>query len=552
MAQKRDTPLETNCTRGGSGMTKRQSVAVLTYNGVDGACAAAMALLKHPDADVVVTSAARIGRALSALAERSKPPQDILVCGIGVYCPWPEVSEPALKLRKKSSVLSWYCGRGYLEPRKDDFAALCRPVFGTQGTNTACVCEDLGLGKHPKASPLLKLACQDPHIQPHKDRVPAQQAFWIDLIQAAIAEYFKYQDEETYVATIGKLSRQECDESDRKRVDVFRRSGFAHVLWGDRTAMGLLRATIRLCAEVDEPVLIVGESGTGKEYVSHLIHERSARAMGPLIPVNCALFAGDAPLANSTLFGHVKGAFTGAMADRDGAFVSADSGILFLDEVAELPPEVQAKLLRVLEDGWVTPEGSDQPRKVDVRVVAATNRDLPTLIRKGTFRADLYHRLDTLLIRVPPLHDHVEDVDAIARQLLPTLVPEGKQAKLSAKDVRDLRSYDWPGNVRQLIKVLKRSVYLGISIGKAIDEERQLGPLVEESEDEATHCPLWPLTADQVRSMDEVRSVYAARAVDLHAGNIAATARALGIAINTLRSYVTQKNYPDWDEEDGR
>jgi transcriptional regulator with GAF, ATPase, and Fis domain len=182
--------------------------------------------------------------------------------------------------------------------------------------------------------------------------------------------------------------------------------------------------------------------------------------------------------------------------------------------------------------------------KVDVRVVAATNRDLPALIRKGAFRADLYHRLDTLLIRVPPLRDHLEDVDAIAWQLLPTLLPEGHQLKLSAKDVKHLRGYDWPGNVRQLIKVLKRSVYLAISLGDAIDEERRLGLLTEQPEGQAVACPLWPLTADQVRLMDEVKRDYAARALALHAGNVAATARALGIAVNTLRAYLTQPNTP--------
>ena len=176
---------------------------------------------------------------------------------------------------------------------------------------------------------------------------------------------------------------------------------------------------------------------------------------------------------------------------------------------------------------------------MDVRVVAATNRDLPALIRKGGFRADLYHRLDTLLIQVPPLREHIEDVDAIARQLLPTLLPEGRKLKLSPKDVEHLRGYDWPGNVRQLIKVLKRSLYLDISLGNAINEERRLGPLVEQP-DEAAACPLWPLTADQVRPMDEVKRDYAARALELHGGNWAATARVLGIAVNTLRAYLTQ------------
>ncbi len=519
-------------------MAKETGVAIVTYNGVDGACAAAMALLKHPDAELVVTSAGRIGRTLSELARGRKAPEEVLVCGLGVFCAWEEVSAPALELKEGGSTLVWYCGRGYLDGQKERFSEFCEPVFEGQGTNTACVCAHLDMSGRPNARALLDLAVRDPHITVGHRRATEEQALWIDLIEASIADYFKYQDEDSYAGVIRKLSRFEHDEADRKRVAVFRKTGFTHVLWGNRTAMGKLRAKIRKCAEVDEPVLIVGESGTGKEYVAHLIHERGGRAMGPLIPVNCALFAGNPSLANSTLFGHIKGAFTGAVRDRQGAFVSADSGVLFLDEVAELPPEVQAKFLRVLEDGWVTPEGSDEPRKVDVRVVAATNRDLPAMIRKGGFRADLYHRLDTLLIRVPPLREHIDDVEAIARQILPSLVQEGQQAELSARDLAQLRSYDWPGNVRQLIKVLKRSLYLDISVTEAIDEDRRLGPLVDQVEEEGAASPLWPLTADQVRPMQEVRCEYAARALELHGGNLAATARALGIAGNTLRSYL--------------
>ncbi|NLW50721.1 MAG: sigma 54-interacting transcriptional regulator [Candidatus Brocadiaceae bacterium] len=519
-------------------MAKRRDVAVLTYNGVDGACAAAMALLRHPRAEVLVTSAKRVGGTLRALAGRTCTPAEVLVCGLGVYCPWEEVREPAARLRRRGAEITWFCGRGYLEPEEAEFARVCRPVFGSQGSNTGCVCTHLGLEAHARARALLDLAGRDPRIAPRAGTAPPDQAFWIDLIEASVGEYFKYQDEETYTQTIGKLAAGERTEADRKRVEVHRRTGLAHVLWGRRASMQRLRTRIRLCAEADEPVLIVGESGTGKEYVAHLVHERSARAMAPLIPVNCALFAGNAALANSTLFGHVRGAFTGAVQDRDGAFVSADSGILFLDELAELPLEVQGKLLRVLEDGWVTPEGSDRPRKVDVRIVTATNRNLPACIRAGTFRSDLYHRLDTFTIHVPALRDHVDDVEAIARAVLPSLLPEGRRLKLSAQDVEHLRGYDWPGNVRQLIKVLKRAACLGMSPADAIDEERALGPLVEQAEGEAAGGRLWPQSAEDVRTMAEMRADYAACALALHAGNLSATARRLDIAVNTLKSYL--------------
>jgi DNA-binding NtrC family response regulator len=367
-----------------------------------------------------------------------------------------------------------------------------------------------------------------------------EQAFWVDLVSASIAQYFKYQDEGAYREAIRKLSRLDLDAEDRREIEVFRRSGFKHVLWGKSAAMRDLRETIGKCARLDEPVLITGESGVGKEYVARLIHERSERAMGPFVPVNCALFAGSAALANSILFGHVKGAFTGAIKDRDGAFVSASGGILFLDELADLPAEIQAKFLKVLEDGWVTPEGSDNPRKVNVRVLAATNRALPSLIRGGKFRADLYHRLDMLQIQVPPLREHIEDVEDIVGRLLPSL-SEGRETKdLTPEDIRHLRSYDWPGNVRQLIKVLKRSVYLELPLSDVIDRERELGALVVVEGDDAGQHGLWPVVAKDIRPMREVRREYATRALELHAGNYTVTARVLGIAVNTLKAYLAR------------
>jgi transcriptional regulator with GAF, ATPase, and Fis domain len=256
-----------------------------------------------------------------------------------------------------------------------------------------------------------------------------------------------------------------------------------------------------------------------------------------MIPVNCALFAGNVGLANSILFGHVKGAFTGADRDREGAFVAADAGILFLDEVGELPARVQAKLLRVLEDGQIKPEGADRPRRqVDVRVVAATNRDLPTMMRRGEFRTDLYHRLDTLRIEVPPLRDHPEDIALIAADTLRNLEAAGADGLLSPAELRELRSYDWPGNVRQLIKVLKRSAYLGIPIAETLAEERACA--LGAREDEGW---LLPRSAEEIRPIRKVREEYAARALELNDGNLAATARALGIAPNTLRSYLRRR-----------
>jgi len=523
----------------GSDMARSsRKVVILSYNGLDGATAAAMALLKHPQAEVLVTSAARIGQVLASIEKRKTAPGEIHICGLGVYCDWDDVARPARSLQKGGTEIAWYCGRGYLEGQQDAFAQFCTPVFGKLSSNTEAVCEHLGLRDHANATFLLDLASQDPNIDGKRKRTSGDHAFWADLVDASIAEYFKYQDEEAYVNTIRKLSTRQHDDSDTRAVEVFRRAGFKHVLWGKSRPMCELRQMIRKCAELDEPVLISGESGVGKEYVAHLIHERSRRASGPLVPVNCAVFSGNAALANSVLFGHVKGAFTGAVNNRDGAFVTANSGILFLDEVGELSSEIQAKLLRVLEDGWATPEGSDQPRKVDVRVIAATNRHLPALIYKGGFRADLYHRLDVLLIRVPALREHLDDIPTITDQLLPTLT-EGQPARsLKPGEIECLQTYDWPGNVRQLIKVLKQAIYLGWSIPNVIEEERLLGRLAPCEDEPAQTRGFLPGAAGEIRPLREVQREYAARALELNNGNYTATARMLGIATNTLRAYL--------------
>jgi len=482
-------------------MPKRKSATVVAYNGVDGACAAAMVLLKHPDAEVLVTSAARIGRTIAELAERQKGPFEIHICGVGVHCTWDEVRKPCRRMIDAGASVTWYCGRGYLKSREEAFARIGTPVFTNVGTNTAAVYGHLGLKSDPRASALEELARCDPNLADPVDQKTDEQAFWLDLIEASVAQYIKYQDEKTYHETVRKLARMKYGPSDEKMVAVFRREGYRHMLWGRSHAMRKLREQIRLCSEPDEPVLITGESGVGKEYVAHLIHERSQRMMGPLVPINCALFAGNPALANSTLFGHVKGAFTGAAAARGGAFRTADSGILFLDELADMPLEVQAKLLRVLEDGLVTPEGADKAVKVDVRVVAATSRSLPALIREGIFRADLYHRLDTLQIGVPPLREHLEDIRQIVPVVLESLFEDERPAALSDRDWEQLNGYSWPGNVRQMIKVLKRYRYFGTSISDLIEEERSLGSLVALQNVAGTGVgnPLWPETRAEVQ-----------------------------------------------------
>jgi PAS domain S-box-containing protein len=226
---------------------------------------------------------------------------------------------------------------------------------------------------------------------------------------------------------------------------------------GRSPAMAQVLEDVRQVAGTDATVLVTGETGTGKELVARAIHQESPRRSGPLIKLNCGAIP--ATLIESELFGHEKGAFSGAAARREGRFALADGGSIFLDEVGELPLDVQVKLLRVLQEGEFESVGGDRTRKVDVRVIAATNRDLEAMVKEGKFRQDLYYRLNVFPIRVPPLRDRGDDVgllaqafaDRCARKLRRTFAP------LTPACLERLRRYDWPGNVRELQNVIERA-----------------------------------------------------------------------------------------------
>ncbi len=211
-------------------------------------------------------------------------------------------------------------------------------------------------------------------------------------------------------------------------------------------------------SEID--VLIHGESGTGKELVATELVQRSARAEGPVIVVDCG--AVSPSLVESELFGHVRGAFTGADRDREGAFEAADGGTLFLDEIGELPLDLQPKLLRALEAREVRRVGQTKLRRIDVRVIAATNRDLEREVNRGRFREDLYYRLAKVSVRVPPLRDRIEDVPLLVRGFLSLLGPKEKDAErfFTTAVMQEMQRYDWPGNVRELRNYVERSVVL--------------------------------------------------------------------------------------------
>ncbi|PBI82957.1 Transcriptional regulatory protein ZraR [Flavobacterium sp. ACN2] len=230
---------------------------------------------------------------------------------------------------------------------------------------------------------------------------------------------------------------------------------------GDSESINHIKVMIDKVAQTEARVLITGPNGTGKELVAHQLHEKSERSSFPLIEVNCAAIPSE--LIESELFGHVKGAFTSAVKDRAGKFEAADKGTIFLDEIGDMSLSAQAKVLRALQESMITRVGADKDIKVDVRVVAATNKDLKTEIAEGRFREDLYHRLAVILIKVPPLNERRDDIPALISHFAEKIALEQGNAvkSFSAQAIKLLQEYDWTGNIRELRNVVERLIILG-------------------------------------------------------------------------------------------
>ncbi|NRB58515.1 MAG: sigma-54-dependent Fis family transcriptional regulator [Winogradskyella sp.] len=236
---------------------------------------------------------------------------------------------------------------------------------------------------------------------------------------------------------------------------------------GESDAIAQIKDMIDKVAPTDARVLVTGPNGTGKELVAHWLHQKSERSKGPMIEVNCAAIPSE--LIESELFGHVKGAFTSANKDRAGKFEAANGGTIFLDEIGDMSMSAQAKVLRALQESRIQRVGSDKDIKVNVRVVAATNKDLKKEIEEGNFREDLYHRLAVILIKVPALNDRREDIPLLVEYFANKISQEQGTAKksFSNKAIKLLQEYDWTGNIRELRNVVERLIILG---GKEVSE----------------------------------------------------------------------------------
>ena len=325
-------------------------------------------------------------------------------------------------------------------------------------------------------------------------------------------------------------------EGDNRRLEE--RLGLTHDLVGDSAPMQQALRAIGKVARTDATVLLRGESGTGKELAARAIHDSSARASGPFVAINCASLS--ETLLESELFGHERGAFTGAVSQERGKLETADGGTFFLDEVGELALSLQARLLRVLQEREFERVGGRRTIRVDVRVVAATNRDLEAAIRAGAFRQDLYYRLDVVTIKLPPLRDRPEDIEPLAQHFASRLGPRlvGRKVGVSSEAVACLRAYSWPGNVRELENAIERAIVLGSS--PEIQPE-DLPECVLESESADHASPI----AQYHEALKQAKKDLILGALGRSSGNVTEAARELGVHPNYLHRLLTNLGLRD-------
>ncbi len=287
---------------------------------------------------------------------------------------------------------------------------------------------------------------------------------------------------------------------------------------GESPALKEVWRLIERAGPTDKAILIQGESGTGKELVARALHRCSLRANKPLVVINCAALPES--LLESELFGHEKGSFTGAISDKPGFFEVADGGTLFIDEIGEMTGTLQVKLLRVLEDGSMRRVGSIRERHVDVRLLAATNRDMAAEVKAGRFREDLYYRINVMSLKLPPLRERMSDVPLLVKHFL------GSEWKIEDEAMRALEHYDWPGNIRQLINVIERA--------KILADDGEI--LLEDLPSELTDRPL-EATREELSDNVELSAVQRAHVLEIlkrERGNKARTARVLGMSRRSL------------------
>lgn len=358
-----------------------------------------------------------------------------------------------------------------------------------------------------------------------------------DCVEAMRAGAFNFLTKPFHVTDVEELIRSAAALRDSGVKSRSGRDDVSHpqmALVGESEALRKVIDTVERIAGNGSTVLITGESGTGKEVVARLLHSSSPRVGGPFVPINCGAIP--EALIESELFGHAKGAFTGATEARPGKFVQADGGTLFLDEVGELPLTLQVRLLRVLQEREVTPVGDSKSRRIDVRIIAATNRDLEVMVKAGTFRHDLFYRLEILPLKLPALRERGPDIPLLAAHFLEAVNRRlGRKAVLADEALNLMRLYAWPGNVREMENLFERLVVMSCADTiTAADLPDRMRSAVGSSEIADASAALAQGPIDFQARIAAVERVLIEQALRLADGNKAKAAELLGLSRTTL------------------
>jgi transcriptional regulator with GAF, ATPase, and Fis domain len=387
-------------------------------------------------------------------------------------------------------------------------------------------------GKHGSRGILCATACDDKHFSRQH----------VELFSALLEPMAVALDNDVRLHELAAL--REAAEAERQSLlRRLGRSDTSDTIVGEASGLAQVMQRVDLVSRSEVPVLILGETGTGKELVARAIHNRSDRHSGPFLRVNCGAIPRE--LIDSQLFGHEKGAFTGANETRQGWFERADTGTLFLDEIGELPLEAQVRFLRVLQDGFVERVGGATPIHVNVRVVAATHRDLAAMVREGAFREDLWYRIAVFPILLPPLRDRVEDIPALARHFAERAAIRFGLAPVvpTESDIQLLQSYEWPGNIRELGAVIDRAAILGnggsLELAAALGVAAPRGPLDASMNLPVASAGIVPMRTGRIATLNDAMRTHIEAALRATQGRVEGprgAARLLAINPHTLRA----------------
>lgn len=478
----------------------------------DYACAAAIALRHCKEADILGMSTRRLPEFLHQLSGY----KEVIILGVGLIGNPPLLEEALDKLQKKKIRVRWISSLEVPENIGENITSKMEIFLQPGSTLSEAVSTCFGVSGDD-LKPLLNLS---------KD-VPASIKHYRLLLEAASYFYRNYQDENAYGNAIRHLaagdpeSRWSADE--KNMVAQYKRFGHREIQ-GKSATVKELHARIDLIAPKDRArVLILGESGTGKETVALLVHSKSPRKNEPFITFNCASVTPN--LLEDRFFGHERGAFTGANEQKKGLFEMANGGTLFLDEIGELPLEAQGLLLRVLEGGRFTRIGDREEISVDVRLITATNRDLPAMVRVGKFREDLFHRLNVVQIHAPALREHKEDIGDIANSLW---LREFRR-RLSQEQIAALMEYDFPGNVRELGNLLERAMVL---------EENDFKKLLREHKEMIKGLFTGEKEEEMPEKLELAMKFHVNKIYEKYNCNLSKTAEVLDASRNTVRRYL--------------